>query len=258
MIMRKTMWLCIAAAAMTGQAWAEPEIKGTPGELAQYLSNVSKIVQIAGEGELKVYADQAEINLLVTVEEKSLKKAIEKYQSLCEKISQSLTDKGIAGDKIVPSKFMTTQDRDWLTSKTKEYRVTNSIRVSVTNQQGLEAVAEIVDAMDTVALGSIEFSHSQQEQMKLQVLTKALDQINAKKEIYEKKFNVRLKAHGFIEIAPMATTAKGGDELNRIPEEKSYPAKTESSWLSYVQRNIRFDEMVFVCRLMAEYQLKAE
>jgi uncharacterized protein YggE len=156
--MRKIMgWILAALLMNMGQAIAEPELKGTPAELVQYLRDVPPVVYIAGEGELKTYADQADVNLLVTVEDKSLKKAMEKYQSLCDEITRMLVEKGIASDKIVPAKFLTTQDHDWLTSKTKEYRITNSIRVSVTSQKGLESVTEIIDHMDAVSLGSIKF-----------------------------------------------------------------------------------------------------
>jgi len=55
---------------------AEPELKGSPTELALYLAGLPKTVAVTGESEVKVQADRAVVSLKVTTENRSLQDAL--------------------------------------------------------------------------------------------------------------------------------------------------------------------------------------
>src|SRR5438876_758256 len=71
------------------QLSAEPELKGSPTEVAAYLVTLPKTVSVAGESEIKVQADRAIINLKVTSENKSLQEALRVNQEIRNKILNS-------------------------------------------------------------------------------------------------------------------------------------------------------------------------
>ena len=75
--------LCFAAGS---QVFAEPELKGTGAELAQYLTAVPKTVSVVGEAELKIPADRAIISLKVSTENKSLHEALRANQEVRAKL----------------------------------------------------------------------------------------------------------------------------------------------------------------------------
>ena len=75
---------------------AEPELKGSPGELAAYLGAVPRTVSVPGESEVNVQADQALISLKVTTENKSLQDALRNNQEIRNKMFNTLKDRGMA------------------------------------------------------------------------------------------------------------------------------------------------------------------
>ena|SRR2546430_5048326 len=87
---------------------AEPELKGSPAELATYLASLPKTVSVTGESEVKVQADRAVINLKVTTENKSLQEALRVNQEIRNKMLNSLKERDISADRIQASKFSST------------------------------------------------------------------------------------------------------------------------------------------------------
>jgi hypothetical protein len=89
-----------------------------------------------------------------------------------------------------------------------------------------------------------------------------LDDINAKKEIYEKKLGIRLKPCGFTEITPASAAPNAGQPMKeavQAPASKTvYSTASDNQWMSYVQKTVRFDEMVFMCRVTGSFQVKPE
>src|SRR5690242_12996660 len=69
--MMKT-WLPILILGFAPLVHAEPELKGTPSELGNYLNTIPKTVLVTGEAEVKVPADRALVTLRVRTENHSL------------------------------------------------------------------------------------------------------------------------------------------------------------------------------------------
>ena len=72
--MRTSIFLT-ALIALQLAASAEPEIKGTATELAQYLNAIPKLVTVTGEAEVRVPAHRAVLSLRVITENRSLQEA---------------------------------------------------------------------------------------------------------------------------------------------------------------------------------------
>ena len=70
-------------------AVAQPELKGSPNELRQFLHPSEKIVTLSAEAEEKAYSDRAIISLVITSEDKQLSTSISNNIALRETISSS-------------------------------------------------------------------------------------------------------------------------------------------------------------------------
>src|SRR5690348_1750703 len=105
--MRK-LTLVTALLALQFTAFAEPEIKGTATELAQYIKGVPKNVAITGEAEVRVPAHRAVLSLNVVTENRSLQEAARLNLDVRNKLSDYLKKQGISADRIHASKFSST------------------------------------------------------------------------------------------------------------------------------------------------------
>src|SRR6266853_1270437 len=139
---------------------AEPELKGSPTELAAYLAGLPKTVSVAGESEVKLSADRALISLRVSTEHKSLQDALRANQEVRNKILNSLRDRDIPGDRIQASRFSSTPKYGIFSDKAKSFRVENIIQVVVRDEKEFQAVAHLVDAFAEVQYLGIDFQHS--------------------------------------------------------------------------------------------------
>src|SRR5436305_15089354 len=101
--MRQTIFICLGL-LLIPRLNAEPELKGSPTELAPYLAGLSKTVAVTGESEVKVQADRAVVSLKVSTENRSLQDALRLNQEIRNKIINALTDSGLAPDRVQPSK----------------------------------------------------------------------------------------------------------------------------------------------------------
>ena len=128
---------------------AEPELKGSAGELAAYLATVPRTVSVTGESELKVQADRAVIGLKVTTENKSLQDALRNNQEIRTKMANLLKDRGLSPDRIQGSRFSSTPKYGLFGEKAKSYRVENILKIMVHDDKEFQATAHLVDAADT-------------------------------------------------------------------------------------------------------------
>src|SRR6202000_2127203 len=101
----RTLTLLTALLAFQLTAHAEPEIKGTATELAQYINGVPKIVTVTGEAEVRVPAHRAVLSLRVITENRSLQEAFRLNLELRRRIAEALKKQGISADRIQASKF---------------------------------------------------------------------------------------------------------------------------------------------------------
>ncbi len=171
---------------------AAPELKGSPGELSAYLLDARKIISIHGAAEEKVEADRAIVALTIKNEARSLDDALQENEQLQARVNKSLLGGGITADKIKAANFSSTPDYGWLKDKPKSYEISREVKVSIANAAQMRAVARVVDSIDEVFMGTMNFEDSAKTDNELKTAQKALDNILAKKAIYEKTFAVSL------------------------------------------------------------------
>ncbi len=171
---------------------AAPELKGSPGELSVYLLDNRKIISINGAAEEKVEADQAIIALTIKNEARSLDGALQENEQLQARVNKSLLGGGITTEKIKAANFSSTPDYGWLKDKPKSYEISREVKVSIANAAQMRAVARVVDSIDEVFMGTMSFEDSAKTDNELKTVQKALDNILAKKALYEKTFAVSL------------------------------------------------------------------
>src|SRR5690349_17454443 len=156
----RILTLLSAILALQLTASAEPEIKGTALELAQYLNNVPKIVTVTGEAEVRAPAHRAVLTLRVTTENHSLQEALRRNADVRQKIADVLGKQGISADRIQSSKFSSTPKFGMFSDKAKSYRVENVMRVAVQDEKEFQAATSVVDANSEVQFEGVEFEYA--------------------------------------------------------------------------------------------------
>src|SRR5262249_53240699 len=124
-----------AASVICFHAWAEPEIKGTATELAQFIGSVPKTALLTGESEVRIPANRAILTLRVTTENRSLQEALRLNADFRARIAQQLKGQGITADRIQASKFSSTPKFGMFGDKAKSYRVENLMRIAVNDEK---------------------------------------------------------------------------------------------------------------------------
>ena len=246
----------IVAALLLGcpAAFAEPEIKGSPSELTGYLNTVPGTMTITGDAEEKVQADRALVTLKVATEEKSLEDALEENDKARAELTKKLIEKGISEDRIKALSFSSTPQQGFFSDKVKKYKIENFVKVTVTGDQEFRAVAKLVDDLDEVDLGDIEFEHSQKDELEQKVLAKACDEAVALKGIYEKHLGVKLTTKRFWQnVAPAPRMARPAMQAAGIAKFDSLDMATgaESSAPAFLS------ELVFRAAVVVEYTIAA-
>lgn len=173
-------------------AIAEPEIKGSPTELKAYLSGLPGTVQIVGEGEIKVTADEAVISLRIDTENKSLADASKLNQGIRTQLAAFLKEQGIGAERIQPAPFSSTQKTKMFSDKVKSHKVSTLVKVTTHNEQEFQAVTKSVDRFEEVTYVQAEFEHTDKAALKTKATEKACDDAERKKRVYEEKLNVKL------------------------------------------------------------------
>jgi len=171
---------------------AEPELKGTPGELASYLQNIPSTVEVIGQSEIDANADNAVVTLVVKTENKKLSGAIKSNQSIRNKIVSFLTSKGLKEKNITSSKFSSTPEYGFFGNKPDNYKVNNAVLLTINSEKELLFISEAVDQFQEVFLVSTNFEHSEHEKYKKLALDKALNNALSKKTLYEKSLGIKL------------------------------------------------------------------
>jgi uncharacterized protein YggE len=246
---------------------AEPELKGSPAELATYLAGLPKTVLVSGEAEMKVQADRAMLILRVTTEHKSLEETLRANQEVRAKIISSLKERGLPPDRVQASKFSSTP-RESIFKEKKSYRVENILKVKVLDEKEFQAVGHVVDTMAEVHYLTVELEHSDKETFRSKALTQALDNASERKRVFEERLGIKLVPKSFSqtmaqprETRPYITGsystdlvgAQGGSapsRLTRLPAGDGANVIEESGSL--------FGEMVFTARVTVEYSVESK
>lgn len=261
--MKPSLIAVIALAVASAALHAEPEIKGTATELAQYLPGVPGITSLTGESELKVPADRAVIALKVVTENKSLQEATRLNQELRAKMLRLLGERGVPADRVQPSRFSSTPKYGLFAEKAKSYRVENVVKIKAQDEKEFQAVAGLVDGWPEVRYDSVEFEHSDKDGLKKKALEMAIEKVGEKKRMYEEKLGVKLSpksfAEGGVTASPLdlrnrymnrmaASYRKLSGDLPAIPPAESAVEEVPTA----------FGELIFVGRVAVDYAVEAK
>jgi len=195
--MKTYLLISIVTVSLSLTARAEPEIKGSPAELSQYLQGIPKSISIAGEAELRVPADQAVVTLKVTTENKSLHEALRLNQEVRTKLIGYLKSHSMPAERVHASKFSSTPRFGLFGEKAKSYKVENLVRITVEDEHEFQLTASTVDQFAEVQFVAADFEVKDKEAMKARAMAQACDNANKRKGIIEEKLGVSLKASGF-------------------------------------------------------------
>jgi uncharacterized protein YggE len=237
---------------------AEPELKGTPTELAKYLSEVPKSVIVTGEAEVRVPANRAVLSLRVITENKSLREAMRANEELRLKLAEFFKAQGVSADRIQASKFSSTPKYGLFSDKAKSYRVENVMRIAVQDEGEFQAAASAVDKWAEVQFDGVEFEYADKERQKQNAIAKACQNAEERKKIYEEKLGLKLTAVAFGEgTVGQRNTTPANYALNRGLNSYVASGSDASSLvgaLAIADTVSSFGEIVYTASVSVEYK----
>ena len=199
----------ILLVATSSMAYANPELKGHPEELRQFLHPEGRIVSIYASAEEKAYADKAIISLVITTEDKNLSDSISKNRKLREVITERLVGSGINQGNIKSSNFSTSPQYGWFGNKPDSYKVVNRMAISITEENQLKEIAAVADRHGQVEFSDTTFEHSRKDEVEARVKEQALAKVMKQKEFYEKALGIKLVPVGFREDSARPRATRG-------------------------------------------------
>lgn len=256
--------ICLLLLTSAASLRAEPELKGLPGELTEYLKGVPKTVNIAGESEVKVEADKAIVSLRVRTEHKSFQEALRSNQGTRAKIIAFLKERGVTEDKIQAAKFSTAPQHAIFSDKVKNYIVDNILKITVHNEKEFQAIANAADNWSEAFYEGATFEHSDKQPVKLKALREACENATQRKKVFEDALGVKLVPKKFSESAVAepffqnrarysgiyeGSPAKG---LTAISGQGGIPPESMGEMMS------SFGELIFKAQVSVEYSLEMQ
>jgi len=245
-------------------AVAQPELKGSPNELRQFLHPSEKIVTLSAEAEEKAYSDRAIISLVITSEDKQLSTSISNNITLRESISQQLVTAGINPEHIKSSKFSTSPQYGWFGKKPDSYKVVNRMAVTITQESQLKTIASVADSKEQIELSDIAFEHSQKDAFKNQVKQLALEKVMKQKALYETSLGVTLTPVSFRDNRLWVRGTQGAQMLEEIvvtatKRSRSYNDSGENFSNSAAAKSVEssFDEIVYTAEVFVDFSAVA-
>ncbi len=242
-------------------AMANPELKGNPEDLRQFLHPKDKIVSMYAEAEETAYSDKAIISLVITTEDKLLSTSLSKNSKLRENITKLLVMSGVKQDDIKSSKFSTSPQYGWFGKKPSSYKVVNRMAVSITDEAHLQKIAEVADNHEEAELSSTSFEHTKKDELEDQVKEKALAKVMKQKQFYEKKLGMQLVPVGFRN----ANLGQGATQGAMVMEEIVVTARRRDGSLSEVpmsksayrpEMKSSFDEIQYKAGIYVDFKIR--
>jgi hypothetical protein len=258
--MRNLIVVCVIVFVVGSTAFAEPELKGTPSELTTYLHNIPKSLTLTGESKIEVQADKAIVEISIKTENSSLETSLKSNQALRAAITVKLGEAGITADKIAAEKFSSTPRYGLFGKKPNNYEVRNFVKITITDEKDFQQVAKIVDQFPEVEYQGINFKHSNEKELKKQVLEQAFDDLLKKKTEYENKLGITLTPRGFTEqtLFPeepiLRVRASAGERSKSILREAKYASIVAPE----EESGSPFGELIFAANVSGEFELKAK
>jgi uncharacterized protein YggE len=208
------------------------------------------MVVIAGDAELKSPADRAIVTLRIISESKALQEALKANQALRSKLVNTLKERGIAVDRIDAGKFSSTP-RHWIFSeKVKSYKVENLVKVTVLEEKELQETVRMLDELDGLEFGGMEFEHSKKQELKRKALAEALESATARKKIYEERLALTLTPVKFSENVAVARPL-----VERSADFVPYANKPSIASAREPEAIAGFGEMVFSAQVTVQYNV---
>lgn len=190
-IMRKICMIMVLF-LLPATAFSAPELKGSPQELQSYLLDERSVVVVTGSGEERVKADKAIVSLVVKTKDDKFRAALNKNSKIRNDVKNKMISGGIEKGKIEIAKYSSTPSYSWIGDKPSSYEISNEINVSIENEDQLVVIAEVVDTVNEVYFLKTDFKHSKKQESMTKALEKSLDEVNSKKQLYEKSLGVSL------------------------------------------------------------------
>ncbi len=173
-------------------AVATPEIKGTPGEIGQYLNGIPKIITINAQADQLVSSKKARIKLSIETEAKTLADALRQNRSIRQTIRKKLLALSINPDQINESRFSSTPEYGFFGDLPKSYTVNNTLSVRVDSEQKMIAVAQIADTTRQARYISSTPEIEDKEAVYTALSQKALQKAKQKAELYQQQLGIKL------------------------------------------------------------------
>ena len=252
--------VCLFFYCLPLATFAQPELKGSPDELRQFLHPQDKIVTLRAEADKKAYSDRAIISLVITSEEEQLSTSISTNMALRESISQQLIAAGINPEHIKSSQFSTSPQYVWYGKKPDSYKVVNRMAVTIIQESQLQTVASVADSKEEIELSDIAFEHSKKDAFKSQVKQLALEKVMQQKALYESSLGVKLTPVSFRDNRLWVKGTQGAEMLEEIvvtatKRNRSYNDSPANFAQSIAPRSVEssFDEIVYTAEIFVDF-----
>ena len=259
--MQKTIFqfsLILLCLGFGTSVWAEAELKGSPAELAAHLSampliNTPATVSLSGQAVSSIHADSGRVLLRILTEHVRFQEALEANRKIRQQLIADLTKAGISQKLIQESNLSSTPQYGLLGNKPKQYRVENTLKVTIAGENELQEVARQVDRFDEVHYQELEFIYPQKAEQKRELMALALEHVGRKKQLYEQQLGVALRLKTFSEGSVLERSAFAEiEQRKRLWEE--YSSRQSSEGDAPV---LTFGELIFEAGVTVEYVIES-
>ncbi len=213
--MNRPSAMALVFLATMGVQAAEPELKGTPSELRQFLRTGNREVMLSGHAKQTVQADVGHVTVIVHTQAKDLTAAIAANAQRRETMAQSLQSQGIDAKAIRAQKFSSSPQFHWFEKTPSSFEVTNRLTIDVTDERQLMIVTAAATNPPDLTIGGIDFEYSKQRDLEDQVRRAAFDDALAKKGFFEQRLGATLRPIGF-DYSDMSARGTSGGALEEI------------------------------------------
>jgi len=193
----KNVYLLLISISLASFATAEPEIKGTPDEVASFLKPDAKTVSVSGYAKRVAFSDLAHVTVVVVTKDKKLGAAMEGNSNIRSGVIKELRGYGVAQERINNSYFSSSPQYGWFGSKPSNFEVVNRLKVTITDEGELTFLSKVADQLDEVSIGDIRFEHSLKDKFQNDVSLEALADAQSKASQYADQLGIILKPVSF-------------------------------------------------------------
>lgn len=232
----------LALPALAGPAAAgEPEMRGTPSELRQYLKPQPSQVVLQGHARSTAQSDLGHATVVVHTSGKDLASALRANALRREAFASALVQQGIDAKAIRAEKFSTSPQFGWFGKAPVSYEVTNRLTVTIADDRQLQAVAEAAGQSTETQFDGARFELSREAELHEAVRHQAFDDALARRRFYEERLGAVLRPVSFRFYDGSAREVQGQLEEVIVTGARVPSARLEAP----AQAVPTFDERVF-------------